>query len=173
MGAAQARKTKPGAGFATYGSVPPQQVTQALGHRGERWTYAAERQRLAKLGLNPDELEKEGRLAWVSEKNPTANYDIKSIWDETRPDPVYIEVKSTSSDSPHIRMSLAEFRLAMSGGEHYWLYWVAGVDKSEPELPVCYRNFAQLVEDEVVDLDVETLSITLPKARRVSDDKDT
>lgn len=159
---------KPGAGIGMHGSVPAQEVTEELGRRGEKWAYEAERQRLAGLGLVPDELEEMGYLDWVSEKNKTANYDILTIWDKTRQERVFIEVKATTGDSPNIRMSLAEFRLALSAGEHYWLYWVAGVDKEQPELPVCYRNFARLVENEVVDLHVDTLSVTLPKMQRVA-----
>lgn len=159
---------KPGTGTGTHGAIPTQKVTEELGHRGEEWAYAAERQRLAGLGFDPDELEEMGYLAWVSNKNKTANYDIQTIWDKTRQERVFIEVKSTTGDYPNIHMSLTEFGLAMSAGEHYWLYWVAAVDKEQPELPICYRNFAQYVENEMVDLHVDTLSITLPKAQRLA-----
>lgn len=159
---------KPGTGTGTHGAIPTQKVTEELGHRGEEWAYAAERQRLAGLGFDPDELEEMGYLAWVSNKNKTANYDIQTIWDKTRQERVFIEVKSTTGDYPNIHMSLTEFGLAMSAGEHYWLYWVAAVDEEQPELPICYRNFAQYVENEMVDLHVDTLSITLPKAQRLA-----
>lgn len=158
------RPGKPGGGG---GKVPrySEEVTRELGRRGEEWAYEAEKRRLRQLGYDPGELEEMGMLAWVSRVQPTANYDILSIRiTETGEErPVYIEVKAGAGTSREIRMGRGEFELALSQKEDYWLYWVANADAAVPDAPVCYPNLARLIEEKKVDLNVDTISIILPK----------
>jgi hypothetical protein len=162
---------KGGNGGSGTGYPPRQEVTEALGERGERWAYANEKLRLqVEYGFDPAELEELEELVWVSQRKPTANYDIKSIWQTESGEQrsLYIEVKATAGDNRRIRMGKQEFRLAMSMGEDYWLCWVANVDEARPEAPVCYTNIAQLIAEGKLVIDVDTLALTLPDAKGVS-----
>jgi hypothetical protein len=147
--------------------VPRQEVTEALGKRGEEWAYENEKLRLkTEYGFDPQELEELQKLVWVSRRKPTANHDIRSVrvTESGEQRALYIEVKASAGDSRNIWMGRQEFLLAMSLGEDYWLYWVANVDEARPDAPVCYKNFAQLVAEEKLVIDVGTLALTLPKS---------
>lgn len=141
----------------------PEIVKETLGKRGEQWAYIAERQRLMSLGLDPDALEREGRLVWVSRQNKYANHDIKSI-DRTEHgfEDIYIEVKSSTGDQPSVEWSIGEFHLAASAGNRYWIYWVAHVDRQRPDSPVRYQNPVQLWQNEEIELEFRQLEIVLP-----------
>lgn len=150
------------------GHIPRQEVTEALGKRGEAWAYENERQRLLiEYGYDPDELEELEELVWVSRREPAANYDIRSIWisESGEQRSLYIEVKSSASNNRQIRMSRQEFRLAMKLGQDYWLYWVANIDEARPDVPVAYKNVAKLVAEERLIIDVDTLALTLPPTK--------
>lgn len=140
------------------------EITEELGHRGERWAYEAEKKRLTALGFDPAELEEMEELVWVSRKQPTANHAIRSIrvTDTGQQRTVYIEVKASSGNRRVIRMSRSEFELALSLNDDYWLYWVSNVDKSRPDTPVCYQNVAKLLQEKKISLNVATLCLTLP-----------
>lgn len=135
-----------------------------LGERGEEWAYTAERHRLAKLGLDPDALEREKRLEWVARKDKYANYDIRSVDKvDGRLEEIYIEVKSTTGQDRTVRWSIGEFRLAHSAGDRYWLYYVAHVDRERPDPPVRYQNPVRLWNDGYIQLGFCQLEITLPE----------
>jgi len=135
-----------------------------LGKRGEEWAYAAERQRLAELGLDPDALEREKRLDWVASRDKYANYDIRSVNKVNgRLEEIYIEVKSTSGQDHTVQWSIGEFRLAHSAGDRYWLYWVAHVDRERPDPPIRYQNPIRLWKDGYIQLGFRQLEITLPE----------
>lgn len=146
-------------------TIPSEEATRKLGRRGEEWAYETEKQRLSQLGYDPNDLEEMGELIWVSKRQPMANYDIRSIriTESGEERPVYIEVKARAGTSRDIRMKREEFRLALSLRDDYWLYWVANIDTAQPDAPVCYPNLAQLIEEKKVDLNVDTISITLPR----------
>lgn len=154
-----------GGGGGRGGRIPSQEITAELGRRGEEWAYENEKQRLRQLGYDPEEREKKEELSWVSRTQPTANHDIRSIrvTEEGEERPVYIEVKSSVGDSRDIVMSMAEFKLALSVKEDYWLYWVAHVDAAQPNTPICYPNLARLIEENGIDLSVDTIVMTLPR----------
>ena len=105
------------------------------------------------------------QLVWFSQKVPTANYDIQSlrITETGEQRTVYIEVKASSGTSREIRMSRSELGLALSLQDDYWLYWVANVDTAYPDPPVCYPNLAQFLAEEKIDLNVDTIAMTLPR----------
>jgi hypothetical protein len=135
-----------------------------LGKRGEEWAYAAERQRLEELGLDPDALERKKRLEWVASRDKYANYDIRSVDKvDGRLEVIYIEVKSTSGQDRTVQWSIGEFRLAHSAGDRYWLYWVAHVDRGRPDRPVRYQNPVHLWNDGYIQLGFRQLEITLPE----------
>jgi hypothetical protein len=147
------------------GSVPHQEVNEALGRRGEQWAYEAEKQRLASLGHDVGALLAQGRLLWVSDKNRTSNFDILSIDGRAGKAhlPIYIEVKATSGTSRMIRMSRAEFEFAMHQAENYWLYWVANVDEKRPNPPLRYNNLANMITENTVAIHLDKLALTLPE----------
>lgn len=145
---------------------PSEEVRKAIGRRGERWAYEAERQRLKSLGLDPDEMEKDRRLVWVSDHDPYANHDIKSV--DLGPDgrtDIWIEVKSTAGTDRTVEWGMTQFRLAASLGDRYWLYWVSQADCSRPEGPIRFQNPVKLWQDGELGLDFRQLAITLPEDR--------
>lgn len=152
-----------GRGSGGGGGVPPEGVTRALGRRGEEWAFECEKQRLAKLQLNVADLERKDDLRWVSRELPTANHDIRSVDIDERGvlRTVFIEVKATSGDRPVIKMSRAEIELAFAQGPNYWLYWVANADLECPGPPLCYRDLPRLISEKRVQLNVDSLSLTL------------
>ena len=92
------KQWRPGGGGNTrrYHFLSEEERTR-LGERGEGWAYAAERERLEGLGLDPDALEREKRLEWVSSRDKYAKYDIRSVNRiDGQLEEIYIEVKSTS-----------------------------------------------------------------------------
>ena len=105
------------------------------------------------------------QLLWVSQRVPTANYDIRSLWitETGEQRTLHIEVKASSGTSREIRMSRSEFGLALSLQGDYWLYWVANVGAARPDPPVCYRNLARFLAEKKIDLNVDTIAMTLPK----------
>jgi hypothetical protein len=129
------------------GGIPPAEITQELGRRGEQWAYEVEKRRLEEQGFDPAELEEMEELVWVAKSKPTANYDIKSVRETETGEQrtVYIEVKASSGTSREIKMSRSEFELALSLGKDYWLYWVANVETAEPDPPICFPNLAHLI----------------------------
>lgn len=155
-------KSKRGGGS---GTIVSSEITKELGDRGEEWAYAQEKRRLRDMGFNPEELEEMGELVWLSRQQPMANHDIRSIWvtESGEQRPVYIEVKASVGNGRYIKMSRAEFRLAMHLKEDYWLYWVANIDRAEPDPPVCYRNIAELLVQDKIEIDVDTIAMRLPR----------
>jgi hypothetical protein len=135
-----------------------------LGERGEDWAYAAERQRLKILGLDPDALEREGRQEWVAHRDRFANHDIRSVdMVNGRSTEIYIEVKSTTGQDRTVEWPIGEFRLALSAGDRYWLYWVAHVDRERPDQPVRYQNPVRLWQEGYIQLGFRQLAIQLPE----------
>ena len=136
-----------------------------IGRRGEKWAYEAERQRLQSLGVNPDELEENERLVWVSRRDAYANHDIKSVHQGPGGlEDIWIEVKSTIGTERTAEWSIGEFQLAASLGDRYWLYWVSHADRAKPDMPVRYQNPVKLWQDGEMALDFRQLEITLPEA---------
>ena len=135
-----------------------------LGERGEEWAYAAERERLEGLGLDPDALERKKRLEWVSSRDKYAKYDIRSVNRvDGQLEEIYIEVKSTSGQDRTVQWSIGEFQLAYSAGDRYWLYWVAHVDRKRPNQPIRYQNPIRLWNDGYIQLGFRQLEIILPE----------
>jgi len=152
-----------GTGLGRY-HPPSEKVRKTIGRRGEEWAYEAERQRLSDLGLDPDELERDERLVWVSDRDLYANHDIKSV--DRGPDgliDIWIEVKSTAGTDQTVEWSINEFQLAASLGDRYWLYWVSHADRSKPRGPVRFQNPVKLWQDGELTLDFRQLAITLPE----------
>jgi hypothetical protein len=138
---------------------------ERLGKRGEEWAYACECRRLKNLGLEPEALEREGKLEWVSKKEKYAPYDIRSVDGiNGQLEEVYIEVKSTTGNNRTVQWPISEFRMAHSAGDRYWLYWIGHVDREHPDPPVRYQNPVQLWEEEYIQLGFRQLEITLPES---------
>lgn len=148
-----------------YGSIPDKEVAAELGRRGEEWAYRIEKNRLMKLGFNPEELEELEELVWVADRIPTANHDIRSIHEDAngKQYEIYIEVKANAGTSRYIRLSRSEFELAVQQREKYWLYWIGNADNETPDKPVCYRNIAKLIAEHKIELNVDTIAMILPE----------
>lgn len=143
---------------------PPEKVRQALGQRGEKWAYETEKQRLRKLGLDPESLEREKKLDWVATREPYAAYDIRSV-DKT-PDgqtDIWIEVKATAGNDGVVEMSIEQFKLASSLGDRYWLYWISNAGQACPRV-TRYQNPVKLWQDGEIQLDFRRLELTLPRS---------
>lgn len=144
--------------------IPSEKDRIERGERGEDWAYAAERQRLKTLNLNPDALEREERLEWVARRDRFADHDIRSVdMVDGELTEIYIEVKATTGQDRTVEWPIREFRLALSAGDRYWLYWVAHVDRERPDLPVRYQNPVCLWRDGYIQLGFRQLAITLPE----------
>jgi hypothetical protein len=144
--------------------MPSEEERERLGKRGEKWAYACECRRLKNLGLDPEALEREGKLEWVSRKEKYAPYDIRSVDRiDGRLEEIYIEVKSTTGHNRTVRWPISEFRMAHSADDRYWLYWIGHVDRERPDPPVRYQNPVQLWEEGYIQLGFRQLEITLPE----------
>jgi len=89
-----------------------------LGKIGEEIAFKFEKQRVTNYG-NKD-LIKEVKL--VATDHVDFGYDIKSV--EPNGDPKYIEVKTTSNQTPRFFISRNEFRVSKLHKENYWIYIV-------------------------------------------------
>ncbi len=124
----------------------------ALGRRGEEIVLKIERERVRKLGLPGD------RVVWISESDPAANYDIRSV--DNNGDEQYIEVKATRGRDGRFTWPSAEFTLAIREGKRYLLYRVYEADSETPSWH-CVRDPISLFESGrlVLDLDRFTADI--------------
>ncbi len=154
----------PGGGGGWSHRTMSEEERTVLGRRGEEWAYAAERQRLRELGLDPDALEQEGRLKWISKTDWGSPYDIRSVdLVDGELVEIYIEVKSTAGRDRSVGWSAGEFRLAMEHGDRYWIYWVANADRERPDPPVRYQNPIHLWKAGYIELNFRQFEITLPE----------
>ena len=91
-----------------------------IGRRGEELVYRSELERVKKLGYP------ESRVEWISEDNPGADHDIRSVGSDG--EDLFIEVKSTTGKDGRFQWSKNEFDLARSLRDRYVLYRVYEVD---------------------------------------------
>jgi hypothetical protein len=96
------------------------------GKRGEDAAWHMERERLRRLGKNPD------LAIWVSRTDELSPFDIKSVDEDDQL--IYIEVKSTNSDDPAepFYISRAELIEATFQRSRYYIYRVTKVDTAAP-----------------------------------------
>ncbi len=101
-------------------------VTAQRGRRGEEWAFAKERERVAKLGMDPQ------LVVWQSRRDPLSNFDIRSVDDDGVE--IYIEVKSTAALDPAtpFDISAGELLLAETYGERYLIHRVYDVNAAVP-----------------------------------------
>jgi hypothetical protein len=131
---------------------------RAYGRRGEEAAYENERRRLVAAGFPPDTVD------WVSKKDETSPYDVKSIDDDGGPR--YIEVKSTTGSDPTeaFPISTAELRFALRNRERYFIYRVTNVKDSTPEVHR-YRDPMRDLETESAQLRMTNALMSLPAQR--------
>jgi hypothetical protein len=120
------RRRQSGTG-GSHGLPPMERVTRALGHRGEKAVYLAERRRLTSLGLDPEQ------VRWVSKDRPLSPYDIESLLNGQR---VYIEVKATKGSDPFapFEISAAELIFGLQKRGNYLIDRVTEAHTATPAI---------------------------------------
>lgn len=112
-----------------------------VGRRGEELVFEYERARIRKLGFSED------RLEWTSDRDETADHDIRSVDDDGAD--LWIEVKSTVGQGRHFFWSIAEFERAVREGPHYAIYRVYDVSTTTPQLAIIRDPIERLARDEM------------------------
>jgi hypothetical protein len=129
------RGTAGGGGYGDYGgyggasSAPGIQTEtekRRVGKLGEKIAYHVERERLHKLGQNPDS------VRWVSAAYELAPYDLVSV--DADGQQIYIEVKSTKNADPRepFYISRGELLEAVRLRSSYYIYRVTSVGTGTP-----------------------------------------
>jgi hypothetical protein len=112
-GAAQGQGTSPPRSVR---DVDDEERDRALGRRGEELVYNEQRDRLRRIGLDPDQ------VVWVSAADEAADHDILSVHDDGKP--LFIEVKTTTGRHGRFNWPRAEFDRAFFERDHYELWRV-------------------------------------------------
>ena len=120
-----------------------------IGQRGEALVYREELKRVKKLGYP------ESRVEWISEQNPGADHDIRSVGCDG--EDLYIEVKSTTGKDGRFQWSINEFDLARSLRDRYLLYRVYEVDSKTPSIKP-FQDPAGLLLQNALQLDISSLN---------------
>lgn len=107
-------------------TVETEKENRRIGKRGEKVAYHAERERLTRLGKNPDSVH------WISKVDELAPYDIMSVDEDDQL--IYIEVKSTKATDPAeaFYISHAELIEASFRRSRFYIYRVTNVDAQVP-----------------------------------------
>jgi hypothetical protein len=143
------------------GSLPPRGTPRTpeevaldttLGHNAERWVYDLEQERVATLGLSPDE------VVWVSADAPLSDHDLCSPGVDGFP--VFVEVKATVSRDGAFVWTASEFRRAMRARDHYLLYRVFDAASLNPKFARVWDPISGL-EAQTIQLEVERLVIDI------------
>ena len=134
-----------------------EETRRLYGRRGEEAAYQAERNRLIAAGGDPE------RVRWISRDIETADHDLESVGEDGKP--IYIEVKTTSSDDPGeaFPISAAELLCAAKHQEHYFIYRVTRVRDAVPRI-TAYAEPLNLVERGLATLDFAQGRMRLPPA---------
>jgi Domain of unknown function (DUF3883) len=132
-----------------------QEGGSGYGRRGEEAAYQAERNRLIAAGDDPE------RVRRVSRDIETADHDLESVGEDGKP--IYIEVKTTSSDDPGeaFPISAAELLCAAKHQEHYFISRVTRVRDAVPRI-TAYAEPLNLVERGLATLDFAPGRMRLP-----------
>ena len=119
-----------------------------IGRRGEKLVYRSELERVKKLGYP------ESRVEWISEDNPGADHDIRSVG--CHGEDLFIEVKSTTGKDGRFQWSKNEFDLARSLRDRYVLYRVYEVDSKTPSMKP-FQDPVGLLLQNALRLDISSL----------------
>ena len=120
-----------------------------IGQRGEALVYREELKRVKNLGYP------ESRVEWISERDPGADHDIRSVGCDG--EDLYIEVKSTTGKDGRFQWSKNEFDLARSLRDRYVLYRVYEVDSMTPSIKP-FQDPIGLLLQNALRLDVSSLN---------------
>ena len=103
-----------------------EEENRRIGKRGEEVAYNAERQRLKRLGKNPDSVH------WISKVDELSPYDLMSVDEDDQL--IWIEVKATRGSDPAepFYISHAELIEATYRRSRYYVYRVTDVDSACP-----------------------------------------
>ncbi|BCW78325.1 DUF3883 domain-containing protein [Arthrobacter sp. NicSoilC5] len=115
-----------GNGHSTAPSIHTEEEDRRIGKRGEEVVFHAERQRLSKLGKNPDS------VRWVSKVNELSPYDLVSLDEDGQV--IYLEVKSTKGIDPTETFYISHRELieATVHRSRYYIFRVTLVDTAVP-----------------------------------------
>ena len=141
-----------GGGSGSGPRFPPSQEDkdrdEEIGRRGEEIVYNLEMERVKDVGLPTD------KVVWVSDTDPMADHDIRSIDEDEKE--LFIEVKSTSGESGRFQWSKAEFQLALRERRHYILYRVYNASGKTPTVRP-FRDPVALLRRGALGLDFANL----------------
>ena len=153
-GAVHVRQTQPTRtpGSSSRWSPPTREQEEwdrEIGRRGEELVYRSELERVKKLGYP------ESRVEWISEQNPGADHDIRSVGCDG--EDLYIEVKSTTGKDGRFQWSKNEFDLARSLRDSYVLCRVYEVDTKTPSMKPFPDPIGLLLQN-ALRLDISSLN---------------
>ena len=147
----QSQQTRPSGNSS--GWSPPtreqEERDREVGRRGEELVYRSELERVKRLGY-PD-----SRVEWISEQNPGADHDIRSV--DCNGEDLCIEVKSTTGKDGRFQWSKNEFDLARSLRNSYVLYRVYEVDSKTPSMKPFQDPVGLLLQNALL-LDISSLN---------------
>jgi len=121
-----------------------------VGQQGEALVYRAEIERVRAMGY----AEPEAHVVWVSQAQPGADHDIRSVSEDGGP--IWIEVKSTTGSDGRFDWSIAELEKALREGPRYQLWRVYGVGTTNP-LAKRFDNPARLLRGTKLRLELASL----------------
>lgn len=104
-----------------------------IGEAGEKIVYEHERQKLAEALRDGKIKELGDKLEWVSRRDDSAGYDIRS-YDTDKKEPMYIEVKTTTGGvNAPFYMSDNEMKVSEKLGDNYYLYRLYSLNEKKPD----------------------------------------
>jgi hypothetical protein len=125
-----------------------------VGRRGEELVYREELERVRAMGHSkPEEI-----VTWVSETDPGADYDIKSIGADGLVR--WLEVKSTVGTDGRFEWSRNEFEKALREGDRYELWRVYQTASTNP-VAKCFSNPAALISSSRLVLELGSVRASL------------
>ena len=109
-----------------------------IGEAGEEIVYQYEVKKLQKACAEGVIKSWEDKIEWVSRRDDSAGYDIRSYDAETGKD-IYIEVKTTTANAATpFYISENELRCSAEFNEQYLLYRLYNLDRRKPEIVPFY-----------------------------------
>lgn len=125
-----------------------------VGRRGEELVYREELERVRAMGHSkPEEI-----VIWVSETDPGADHDIKSIGDDGRVR--WLEVKSTVGTDGRFEWSRKEFEKALREKDSYVLWRVYRAASTAP-IAKLFSNPAALISTSRLVLELGSVRASL------------
>jgi hypothetical protein len=125
--AVSTRNTRFSGGTSSAPSIQTEQLKRDVGERGEEIVYQIERERLERLGLDPNLVD------WVSRRDAYSPHDMTSVEDGQL---IYIEVKATTGSDPSdpFQISRGELVSAAIHRDRFYIYRVTDAYSQAPTI---------------------------------------